>query len=176
MKNCNHCGTEFEPHQTRGHEQLYCSLSCRNKAAIKRKELKIQQTFIEQSHEKESQSTDNREYQKGMDRRPVGEIARTTDRVGSITDSHLATIKELYEAKNQTIFYQLKCETLEKEIVELKTEILNLESELADLEDQEQDNGYSSMLGGVVEQFKQDPVTTMNFATELISNLFKPKK
>lgn len=175
MKNCNHCGTEFEPHQTRGHEQLYCSLSCRNKAAIKRKELKIQQTFIDKSHENESQSTEDRDYYKGLDRRPNGEIARIADRVGSITDSHLATIKELYEAKNQTIFYQLKCETLEKEIVELKTEILNLEEELSEVEDQEE-SGYSSMLGGVMEQFKQDPVNTMNFATDLISNLFKPKK
>jgi hypothetical protein len=32
------------------------------------------------------------------------------------------------------------------------------------------------MLGGVMEQFKADPVNTINFATELIGNLFKPKK
>jgi hypothetical protein len=172
MKNCNHCGTEFEPHQTRGHEQLYCSLACRNKAAIQRKEEKIKQQYESKYQKTENGNSDNNQ---SLDRGPVGEITRIADRERSITDSHLATIKELYEAKNETILYKLKCEALERENQELKAEIFKLEEELSEM-DEEPENDYSSILGGVMTQFKQDPVNTMNFATELISNLFKPKK
>jgi hypothetical protein len=31
------------------------------------------------------------------------------------------------------------------------------------------------MIGGIMKQFKQDPVTTISFASELINNLLKPK-
>ncbi|NBR15539.1 MAG: hypothetical protein EBU01_13335, partial [Crocinitomicaceae bacterium] len=96
--------------------------------------------------------------------------------VGIITDNHLAIIKELYEAKTETIFYKLKCENLEKELNDLKVEFHNLEQEFDNIDEGEEESGYSGMLGGVMEQFKQDPVNTINFATELIGNLFKPKK
>jgi hypothetical protein len=111
-----------------------------------------------------------------MDRGHSREYTRTSSGVGIISDNHLATIKELYEAKNETIFYKLKCENLEKELNELKIEFHNLEQELESIDEGEEESGYSGMLGGVMEQFKQDPVNTINFATELIGNLFKPKK
>ena len=40
---CEVCG---EPYETvRPSQQLYCSRSCKNKAAIKRRDLKVQQDF-----------------------------------------------------------------------------------------------------------------------------------
>lgn len=37
MKNCKNCNAEFQPkHETRGHEQLYCSIKCRLAAYKKR--------------------------------------------------------------------------------------------------------------------------------------------
>ena len=111
-----------------------------------------------------------------MDRGHERNMPRTSNGIGNVTDNHLATIKELYEAKTETIFYKLKCENLEKELNELKIEFHNLEQEFENIDEGEEESGYSGMLGGVMEQFKQDPVNTINFATELIGSLFKPKK
>ena len=180
MKKCKHCEQEFTPHQTRGHEQMYCSLKCRNQASNKRRELKMQSTFLSplnENNEKENEIiSDNRGYKQSMDRGQSRELTRTSNGIGIIADNHLATIKELYEAKNETIFYKLKCENLEKELNELKIEFYNLEQELESIDEGEEESGYDGMLGSVMEQFKQDPVNTINFATELIGNLFKPKK
>ena len=177
MKECKNCSKEFEPkHQTRGSEQKYCSIKCRQASAQIRMINRIKEN-VKQENEKENETiSDNRGYQQSMDRGHSREYTRTSSGVGIISDNHLATIKELYEAKNETIFYKLKCENLEKELNELKIEFHNLEQELESIDEGEEESGYSGMLGGVMEQFKQDPVNTINFATELIGNLFKPKK
>jgi len=78
-----------------------------------------------------------------------------------------------YEARNKISELELKNLYLTKEIEELKQEIINLELELE--EDQSPGEENEGMLGGIMKQFKEDPVTTVSFATELINNLFKPK-
>jgi hypothetical protein len=182
MKECKNCSIEFEPkNNVRGHEQIYCSLKCRGQAAVKRREKRLSEaTFISPSnniHEEENKTiSDNRGNQQSMDRGYTREVTRAANGIGIIADNHLATIKELYEAKNETIFYKLKCESLEKELATLRIELTNLETELDEIDQDEESSGYSGMLGGIMEQFKQDPVNTINFATELIGNLFKPKK
>lgn len=182
-KKCKNCSNEFEPkNNIRGHEQLYCSMKCRNQAAVKRRESRLMSNSnLISNEEKQDEQTTERIYTSSEDRGNqqnfYGGHPRENTRAsfggGVITDTHLATIKELYEAKNQTIFYQLKCEALERENASLKMEIANLEDEI---DQEEESSGYSGMLGGVMEQFKQDPVNTVNFATEIIGNLFKPKK
>jgi hypothetical protein len=140
----------------------------------------MQSTFLSplnNNNEKENEIiSDNRGNQQSMDRGYSRELTRTSNGIGIIADNHLATIKELYEAKNETIYYKLKCESLEKENSQLRIEVSNLEMELSEIDEGEEEGSYSGMLGGVMEQFKQDPVNTINFATELIGNLFKPKK
>jgi predicted nuclease with TOPRIM domain len=62
-KKCQECGNEYESKNTSGQEQKYCSSSCRNKAANKRREnnifekLKgtIQQTAIIRNAERENE-------------------------------------------------------------------------------------------------------------------------
>jgi hypothetical protein len=62
-KNCNYCGNQFEQKNTTGHEQKYCTTSCRNKAANKRREDSIlekfkgtiQQTTIKGNAERENE-------------------------------------------------------------------------------------------------------------------------
>jgi hypothetical protein len=68
----------------------------------------------------------------------------------------------------------LKCEQLEKELSELKVELYNLEQEFENEGEEESD--YGGVLGSVMQQYKEDPINTINFASELIGNLFKPKK
>lgn len=175
-KICQQCKQSFtQKANVRGSEQKYCSIKCRQTSAQLRMINKIKENVKNENENEIKVISANRGNQQSMDRGYGGEFTRASDGVGIFTDSHLAIIKELYEAKTETIFYKLKCENLEKELNELKIEYHNLEQELDEDEGQEK-SGYESMLGGVMEQFKQDPVNTINFATELIGTLFKPKK
>lgn len=176
-KICQQCKQSFtQKENIRGSEQKYCSVKCRQMSAQTRMINRIKEN-VKQENEKENETiSDNRGNQQSMDRGQSREYTRTPNGVGIITDNHLATIKELYEAKTETIFYKLKCENLEKELNELKIEFHNLEQEFESIDEGEEESGYTAMLGGVMEQFKQDPVNTINFATELIGTLFKPKK
>jgi len=176
-KICQQCKQSFtQKENIRGSEQKYCSIKCRQMSAQARMINKIKEN-VKQENEKENETiSDNRGYQQSMDRGHERNMPRASNGVGIVTDNHLATIKELYEAKTETIFYKLKCENLEKELNDLKVEFHNLEQEFDNIDEGEEESGYSGMLGGVMEQFKQDPVNTINFATELIGNLFKPKK
>ncbi len=173
-KTCLQCGNEFESKVTPGVEQKYCSRQCRMKAGNERRFETIKKNIVNEIKSTSvlhpgERFTESYNLLQGRD-------SRVADGNRNITDNHLATIKELYEAKTETIFYKLKCENLEKELNELKIEFHNLEQEYESIDEGEEESGYSAMLGGVMEQFKQDPINTMNFATELIGNLFKPKK
>jgi predicted nucleic acid-binding Zn-ribbon protein len=78
-----------------------------------------------------------------------------------------------FEARNKISELDLKNLYLTKEIEELKQEIINLELELQEAETPGEEN--EGMLGGIMKQFKEDPVNTISFASELINNLLKPK-
>jgi hypothetical protein len=183
MKQCKECGDEFEPHQTqRGHEQIYCSQKCRNRASVKRRETRLQsnrfiphQESINQNlnlkNEKEKLQglSDNIGNSENMATRSGREIPRADDRIGIIADTHLEIIKNLYEAKTETNFYKLKCESLEKENSELR-------NELEEIEEEAEKNSNNGILNGMIEQFKQDPVNTINFASEVIGKLFNKNK
>lgn len=197
MKKCKECGTDFTQTNNRGSEQLYCSSSCRNKAALKRHQLKTYKN--EKGRKGETQNevygqiplqsineTGNdfgAEIRKGIRDGESGiyqgidESGRINGRGNSTNDgSFLDCLKETYNARVSETFWKLKCETLEKEVQELRQDILNLELEIAELEedDENQEQG-GGIISGIMQQFKTDPVTTVSFASELIQNLFKPK-
>lgn len=109
-------------------------------------------------------------------RRIEGDSSRYA--INGVEETHINLIRELYESRSETIFYKLKNEQLEKEVNELRIENAQLESELDELyesDNEDSETEYSGMLGGIMEQFKTDPVNTINFTSELIGNLFKPK-
>jgi hypothetical protein len=194
MKKCDNCSIEFEPkHKTRGSEQKYCSIKCRQSAAQTRMINKIKENEKERITRTErigttenmdgngggiSEINERRGYFTNSDV-SINQESRFNDRGNSgytnygVQESHINLIKQLYESKSETIFYKLKNEQLEKELNELKIEFHNLEQELES--EGEEESGYDGMLGSVIEQYKQDPLNTINFATELIGNLFKPK-
>lgn len=160
MKNCKNCGTEFQPkHETRGHEQLYCSIKCRTEAYKKR----TNEKQIENIEEKTN---------------TINSIGRQNDsflQLRANSDSRMFDLLEkLGEAKTETVRYQLKFEALEKENQELKTKINQLEMELNSLEMEDDEDGENDMISGLMSNFKRDPVTTINFAGALINQLFKP--
>lgn len=183
---CIECNNEFSSVNNRGVEQKYCSLKCRNKSAFKRREERLKNTYFSpsdnnnniNSNEKENESVqENIGYRrKDIHTRQEWEDARNSTRGLVISDNYLSILKECYEAKNETIFYKLKVEQLEKELNDIKIENARLEADLDEYENEgEEESNYNGMLGGIMEQFKTDPVTTINFASELIGNLFKPK-
>jgi hypothetical protein len=190
MKICKNCNKEFQPlHESRGQEQIYCSIKCRQTSAHLRSINKIKQSVIQENEKGISGSNgvnnstqgikgiieNNREFNSTQE---FLETSNPRNRVMSnilYSDSNaIELLRECYEAKNETIFYKLKCEQLEKELSELKVELYNLEQEFENEGEEESD--YGGVLGSVMQQYKEDPINTINFASELIGNLFKPKK
>lgn len=190
--NCVECNNEFTPIHNRGAEHKYCSNKCRNRASVKRRELRLKSTLlsplnninninnIENEKRINGTSDDFGQIKESYSRQGIQEIASTgygilSDRINT-NNNNIGLLEKLYESRNETFFYKLKCEQLEKDINELRVECAKLESELDELDSEGDDGQYSGMLGAVMEQFKQDPLNSVNFATEVISNLFKPKK
>jgi hypothetical protein len=140
-KICQQCKQSFtQKENIRGSEQKYCSVKCRQMSAQTRMINRIKEN-VKQENEKENETiSDNRGNPQSMDRGYQREYTRTTNGIGIVTDNHLATIKELYEAKTETIFYKLKCENLEKELNELKIEFHNLEQEFDNIDEGEEEN------------------------------------
>jgi hypothetical protein len=186
--NCIECNIEFTPIHNRGAEHKYCSNKCRNKAAVKRRELRLKSTFLSPVNninniENEKENIGTTEFASKNDvynqsqRFPEfanGGQGLSSERMYESRNT-IDLLERLYEARNETFFYKLKCDQLQKELSELTNDYVKLESELEELDSDENDSQYSGMLGAVMEQFKQDPLNSVNFATEVISNLFKPK-
>lgn len=176
-KKCKECLSEFESTNTKGSEQLYCSKICRQKSASKRFKNNLINKY--NNEKRESNNVGNQEIFTDSGRsneRIISDISRHGQR-GNVTDYSndiITSIKETYDAKADTLFYKLKCEALEKEVQELKQDIMELEMELDECNSEdENDNG---IISGLMTSFKQDPQTTISFATELITNFIKPKK
>ena len=177
-KQCKECNKEFEATNTKGSEQLYCSKSCRNKSASKRFQLNLINKY------KDENKTNNKERSPGINgsnEQDNGYILSNAQRFeqGRYSKSYdsdiITSIKETYEERSKSLFYQLKCEQLEKEVQELKQDIVNLEMEL-DEHNAETDEDNNGIISGLMTNFKQDPQNTISFATELITNFIKPKK
>jgi hypothetical protein len=179
-KTCLQCGNEFESKVTPGLEQKYCSRQCRMKAGnLRRFETiktnivnEIKGTTILHPGERVTESYNTLQ----------GRDSRAADGIRNITDNHLATIKELYEAKNETVFYKLKVDQLEKENNELKVQVFEYENEEGE-ENEENDNGWlgqvEKALPTLVKSYRDDPEATMGFigssANMLFNSIFKPK-
>lgn len=184
---CIECNNEFKSVNNRGVEQKYCSLKCRNKSAFKRREERLKNTYFSPLDNNQNNKVDNNEKENESIQESIGyrrkdihtrqewENARSTNGGLVISDNYLSILKECYEAKNETIFYKLKVEQLEKELNDIKIENAKLEADLDEYENEDSEGEYSGMLGGIMEQFKSDPTATINFTTDLINNLFKKK-
>jgi hypothetical protein len=163
QKLCTQCETLFTPKEnTRGSEQIYCSPKCRNAAAQTRMINKIKENAIQETRQPIIAENNN-------------VLSGNRNNIEQRTDNFSPDIIRLmelnFETRNKISELELKNIYLTKEIEELKQEIINLELEL----EEEQQPEEEGMIGGIMKQFKQDPVTTISFASELINNLLKPK-
>jgi len=185
MKNCKQCGAEFEQKIMRGHEQLYCSSSCQNKASRIRRENRLmelkninnEKDKIEKTHDSVRGIGQNLVEQGNLPTIVSGiQESAFSNTMGarSFTDNHAKNYLEMYyEAKIDNNFYKLKNESLEKRVLELERQVFDLNSELDKLEEGEDENG---MLGNIMTEFKKDPINSMKFVNAVFDNFTTTKK
>ena len=165
QKLCTQCETLFTPKEnSRGSEQIYCSPKCRSNAAQQRMINKIKENAIKETRQPIVAENNNNISGNRID---------TQQRADNFSPDIIRLMELNFEARNKISELDLKNLYLTKEIEELKQEIINLELELQEAESPGEEN--EGMLGGIMKQFKEDPVTTISFASELINNLLKPK-
>ena len=129
MKNCIQCGKEFQESEVRtGHEQKYCSSSCRMKAANKRREEKLINTYKNEPTQQQTAVAELPVLQR-QDYRP--NIGRDI----SITD-FLAALQDTYNARNEA-----NTERLRREYAEQRVRELELQQQL-DEDDDDEPNGW----------------------------------
>jgi len=178
-KKCLQCGNEFEAKVTPGLEQKYCSRQCRMKAGNNRRFETIKTNVLNEikgttvlQGERVAESYNSLQ----------GRDSRAHDGGRGYTDTHLAIIKELYEAKTETNFYKLKVEQLQKEVNDLNVVVHEYENDERE-ENEENNNGWLSgvekTLPTLVKSYREDPEATMGFigssANMIFSSIFKPK-
>lgn len=122
-KKCEQCKKDYECTNTMGHEQKYCSHTCRNKAANNRRIDKIKN----EANEKE--------------KRPET-FNINTDREQDTTHLHngnansfnyFKLLESKYQTMNENNFHKLKIESLEKELNNMRSYNLQLEGEMDDI-------------------------------------------
>lgn len=166
QKLCTHCETLFTPKEnTKGSEQIYCSPKCRSNAAQQRMINKIKENAIQETRQSFIVAENNNNLS--------GNRTNIEQRADNFSPDIIRLMELNFETRNKISELELKNLYLTKEIEELKQEIINLELELQEAETPGEEN--EGMIGGIMKQFKEDPVTTISFASELINNLLKPK-
>jgi hypothetical protein len=147
MKQCKNCSNEFEPkHETRGHEQLYCSIKCRTEAYKKR--------VMQKTNEDENKETQEQSRISGTD------IQRADHRINPmgnyIPNVNLEILEGKYQAKTEALEYKLRYEAVSKELEIAKSRIFELEQELDELDIDEDDN-EGNIMGTVMDLAKTSP-------------------
>jgi hypothetical protein len=170
MKECKNCSAQFEPkHETRGHEQLYCSVKCRMDA-YKKRTMTINQ---DEARKPETNETNSRtDLQRSEDRiNPMGNY---------IPNVNLEILEGKYQAKTEALEYKLRCEILVKELENANRRINELENELQESDEGEEESGgimgnimtmvgNSTILGDAIGGIISDE-KVRNFIVSLVPN------
>jgi hypothetical protein len=136
MKQCKNCSIDFEPkHETRGHEQLYCSVKCRMDAYKKR-------TMI--THQDEARKPETIQADRSIN------FQRSEDRVNPMGNYYpnvnLEVLEGKYQAKTEALEYKLRYEQVQRDFEELKAKYMKLESECEEDEGEEE----SGIMGNIM--------------------------
>jgi DNA-binding ferritin-like protein (Dps family) len=131
MKECKNCSAQFEPkHETRGHEQLYCSVKCRMDA-YKKRTMTINQDEARKPETNETNSRTN--LQRSEDRiNPMGNY---------MPNVNFEILEGKYIAKSEALEYKLRCEILVKELENANRKINELENQLQESDEGEEESG-----------------------------------
>jgi len=147
MKQCKNCSNEFEPkHETRGHEQIYCSIKCRTEAYKKR--------VMQKTQDNENKETQEQSRISGVDLQRAE--YRTNPMGNNFSNVNLEILEGKYQAKTEALEYKLKYEAVSKELEIAKNKIFELEQELDELDIDEDDN-EENIMGTVMGIAKTSP-------------------
>ena len=168
MKQCKNCSIDFEPkHETRGHEQLYCSVKCRMDAYKKR-------TIL--THQDEARKPETIQADRNIN------IQRSEDRVNPMGNYYpnvnLEILEGKYQAKTEALEYKLRYEQVQRDFEQLKEKYMKLESECEEDEGEEESGimgnimtmvGNSTILGDAIGGIISDE-NVRNFIVSLVPN------
>ena len=167
MKQCKNCSADFQSkHETRGHEQLYCSVKCRMDAYKKR-------TMI--THQDEAKKPETIQSDRNIN------IQRSEDRINPMGNYYpnvnLEILEGKYQAKTEALEYKLRYEQIQRDFEQLKEKYMKLENELDEYEGDGESDGYmgaimdiaktSPELGNALGKLLQNP-KVQNFVINLI--------
>ena len=168
MKQCKNCSIDFEPkHETRGHEQLYCSVKCRMDAYKKR-------TIL--TNQDEARKPETIQADRNIN------IQRSEDRVNPMGNYYpnvnLEILEGKYQAKTEALEYKLRYEQVQRDFEQLKEKYMKLESECEEDEGEEESGimgnimtmvGNSTILGDAIGGIISDE-NVRNFIVSLVPN------
>lgn len=168
MKQCKNCSIDFEPkHETRGHEQLYCSVKCRMDAYKKR-------TIL--TNQDEARKPETIQADRNIN------IQRSEDRVNPMGNYYpnvnLEILEGKYQAKTEALEYKLRYEQVQRDFEQLKEKYMKLESECEEDEGDEESGimgnimtmvGNSTILGDAIGGIISDE-NVRNFIVSLVPN------
>lgn len=179
-KECKQCKTQFEPKTNRGHEQLYCTNTCAQQAARIRREERLKNATNENKREGQMEAqvptpttTTTTTYQStNMAQQPMGGISPNG---GGDTSFNISHLEKLYEARIENNYLKLKCENLEEKIRQLQIEVNELNSDIEAIEMDNEIEEQPGILGGIMQQFKTDPINTIAMVKMMFENITATK-
>jgi len=162
MKTCKNCNKEFTPiHESRGQEQIYCSIKCRAESYRKRvinKELekKLDNSEIIYGTEQEilRQAKDITERNINMERKRDIIIPNRSN----YNDVNLEILEGKYQAKTEALEYKLKYENALEKIELANKKIFELEQELEDYDNHQNSDDENNIMGSIMTIAKNSPV------------------
>lgn len=162
MKTCKNCNKEFTPiHESRGQEQIYCSIKCRAESYRKRvinKELekKLDNSEIIYGTEQEilRQAKDITERNINMERKRDIIIPNRSN----YNDVNLEILEGKYQAKTEALEYKLKYENALEKIELANKKIFELEQELEDYDNHQNSDDENNIMGSIMTMAKNSPV------------------
>lgn len=161
MKNCKICNNEFEQKTNRGSEQLYCSDKCR------------QQGYLQRKAAATTGATDNMGKNNLQARfNPVGEVDRAYPTNFSV--NAIEQLEKTYEAKNEALKWQMKYDSIAKEVEELKNKNNVLMMQVEAMDDDTDDN-EGGLIGTIIKN-PQPVILCVNYVIDKIFELQKLKQ
>jgi len=139
MKKCKICDNEFEQKTLRGSEQLYCSDKCRQQGYLQRKAASTTAAAAVSSMGLQNANSLQARYN------PPGEVNRTN--FDYFSSNPIEQLEKTYEAKTEALKWQMKYESIVKEIDELKTKNNVLTMQLETMDDEEPEESGNFLAG-----------------------------
>jgi hypothetical protein len=167
MKNCKICNNEFEQKTNRGSEQLYCSDKCRQQGYLLRKAAAT--TGATPSNGVFLQNKNNLQARFNT----PGEVDRTN--FTNFGVNPIDQLEKTYEAKTEALKWQMKFESIAKEVEDLKTKNNVLLMQVEEMDDTDTDNNEGGILGSIVKN-PQPLIILVNYVIDKYFELQKLKQ